>query len=87
MTVTATNERMVFSVTSERNPQRAYRVDLTANAGAGECSCKDWATRRGPALRNGGEAWTAATMCKHVRAAGRTFLRDLLKAMADSETE
>jgi hypothetical protein len=85
-TVQQTNERMVFLVPSDRNPRIAYRVDLTAQDGAGQCSCTDWSTRRGPALRAGAEPWTEKSLCKHVRRAGRHFLRDLLQAMAKSES-
>lgn len=85
--VTATNERMVFLVSSDRKPSVKYRVDLTANNGAGWCSCTDWSTRRGPALKAGAESWTRESCCKHLRRAARVFLRDLLQAMAKSECE
>lgn len=85
--VQPTNERMVFLVSSDRKESLKYRVDLTANNGASECSCRDWQTRRGPALRAGGEPWTDACLCKHTKRAGRVFLRDLLAAMAKSESQ
>lgn len=82
-----TNERMVYLVPSDRKASVKYRVDLTANDGAAQCSCADWNTRRGPNLKAGAESWTRETTCKHVRRAGRFLLRGLLKAMAKSERE
>lgn len=75
-------ERMCFFVHSEADPRRVYRVDLLANEGRSECSCKDWQTRRWPVIRDGGEA-----TCKHGDEARRVFLRDLLRHMAAGETE
>lgn len=85
MKVIATPDRMVFHVESERKPGKAYRVDLIANEGAGQCSCADWNTRRTVALRTGGKPWTPPTTCKHQRAARDQFAADLFKAMAESE--
>lgn len=84
--VQETGDRMVFHVRSARNPAKAYRVDLTANGGAGECSCPDWGIRRRPALRDGVEPWSPQATCRHVRLAGRHFLKGLLQAMAKSES-
>lgn len=83
--VNETSERMVFAVRSDRFAHIAYRVDLTANKGAGQCSCTDWGTRRWPALKAGAEPWSHDATCKHVRAAGTHLLRGLLKRMAESE--
>lgn len=82
----ATGDRMVFEVPSDTKPGVTYRCDLTANSGAGWCACLDFATRRQPAIDDGAESWTRATSCKHLRAAARFFMRDLLKAMALSES-
>lgn len=75
-------ERMTFFVHSERNPRSGYRIDLLAHGGIGECSCKDWHTRRWPVIRDGGEA-----TCKHVDECRRVFLRDLLSHMAKGEAQ
>ena len=42
-----------YYVESWSSPQRPHCVDLLAYAGAGECSCKDWQTRRGPIVKPG----------------------------------
>lgn len=75
-------EVMRFHVESWTKAQRPHVVDLLANDGAGECSCADWATRRGPALRAGAPMHTPETLCRHVQAAHRFFLRRLLPRMA-----
>lgn len=84
--VLSTEERMVFDVLSRTNPAKRYRVDLLAYAGTGECACKDWATRRGPAIKAGAEPGTRATMCWHVLQARRHFTNALLRDMALQET-
>lgn len=83
--VIETGERMVFSVQSGRSPDKRYRVDLTALEGRAQCECDDWRCRRWLAIRDGKEALTSATMCKHVRAAMHHFCRGLFAAMANSE--
>lgn len=84
--VMETGERMCFSVQSGRNPDKRYRVDLTSLEGRAQCECEDWRCRRWPAIRDGKEALTNATMCRHVRAAVFHFARGLFSAMARSET-
>ncbi len=84
--VQATGDRMVFWVQSETHPKTKYRVDLIANNGAAECSCADWQTRKGPALKAGKPKWTRETCCKHCRKAAAHFMRDLFEAMAKSES-
>lgn len=76
------HERMCFFVRSETTPRRAYRVDLLAHAGIGQCHCADWNTRRWPLIRDGGRS-----ACKHVIAAREAFLDDLLQHMAAQEVE
>lgn len=83
--VASTNERMVFSVVSERNPQKRYRVDLLSNNGNGACSCTDHGTRRQPFLNAGGDGFVREGCCKHTHKARQHFLKELLKAMAKSE--
>ena len=57
-----TGERMVWNVRSDTRAGRTYRVDLVANGGLGECTCKDWSTRRGPAGRAGASPGTRAVL-------------------------
>lgn len=78
-------EHMVYLVPSASNSTRTYRVDLIANGGAGECACKDWATRRGPAVKDGQPHGTRETLCKHLIAARRHFLNGLLASLAKQE--
>jgi hypothetical protein len=82
---TPTSERMVYLVKSDTGKGTPYRVDLTANGGAGQCACKDWNTRRGPALKAGKPMHTTETACKHILKVHRYFLKHLLVDMAKSE--
>lgn len=79
---TIAHETMRFRVESWSHPQRPHIVDLLANAGRGECSCTDWQTRRGPAIRAGASHGKPETMCRHVKVARTYFLNKLLKQMA-----
>jgi hypothetical protein len=84
--VMETGDRMCFSVKSRSHPDSPpYRVDLLAYGGAGQCHCKDWQTRRWPAIRDGKPKWTRATTCYHVRVAGKHFFVGLIEAMAQDE--
>jgi hypothetical protein len=85
MTPQPTAERYVYRVPSDTNPKASYRVDLLANEGAGWCECRDFATRRQPNLDAGVESLTKDTLCKHLRATQRAFLRGLLRALASEE--
>jgi hypothetical protein len=85
MKVTETADRMVFSVSSETNPQKQYRVDLTSMNGFSQCSCADWAMRRCGNIPKGFPRGSAQVACKHIRAARDHFLNGLLAAMAKSE--
>ncbi len=78
--------RMVYLCPSASNPTRSHRVDLLGMGGAGECSCKDWATRRGPAIKAGMPPGTRATLCRHVLAVRRHFLNGLLAEMSRQES-
>jgi len=74
-------EPLRFSVHSESDPHSTHVVDLHMRGGNGECSCRDFETRRGPnwdnnghvvveyARDNEGKAISGATRCKHIRAA------------------
>lgn len=85
MNVRPIAERYCYEVQSETDPRKWYRVDLTANNGAGVCPCTDWATRRQPALDRGEKPLTRATLCKHARAALWAFLREVMPALARDE--
>lgn len=82
-----TNERMVYEVPSDEVPGRKYRVDLIANRGAGQCACRDFNTRRQPAIDRGEPVWTKATSCKHSRRAAWFFIKKLFREMAQAECE
>ncbi len=79
-------ERMVYLVASATHPGRTYRVDLLAENGASRCACRDWDTRRGPAITRGEPHGTRATLCRHGIIARRHFLNALLADMARAET-
>lgn len=79
-------ERMVYHVLSSKPPHR-YRVDLLSLGGATECSCKDFATRRGPAIERGEPLGTRSTLCRHGIIARRFFLNGLLQQMARDEQQ
>jgi len=85
MTITPTNERYVYEVRSERPPHNVYRVDLVANGGYGFCSCRDFQTRRGPAIKRGDPIGSPATLCRHTKEARFYFLNTLLKRLAAEE--
>lgn len=75
MKVTPTGDRMVFEVESESTAGAAYRVDLLTHGGRGACHCKDWETRRWPAIKEGAKIGTPEATCKH-GAAAREFIKD-----------
>ena len=81
----ATGDRLTWTVQSDSKPNVRYRVDLLANGGLGECSCKDWAMRRGPAGRAGGAPGTRATLCRHLIKVRRYFLNEVLRELAAKE--
>lgn len=74
---------MVYLVQSDTG-DTTYRVDLLAHGGKGQCSCRDWETRRSPAIRAGQQG--PATRCKHVNRVREFFLNSLLEKMAQQET-
>jgi len=75
-------ETMRFHVESWSSPQKPHLVDLLEYDGAGACSCTDWSTRRGPAIKAGCLPGLPETMCRHVAVARRVFLNQLLRQMA-----
>ena len=66
-------EPLRYLVESWSDPTRPYLVDLAENHGNGACSCKDFVTRRQPAIRQGSPLFTRATSCRHVVAARKHF--------------
>lgn len=79
--------RYLYEVPSGSNPGAVHLCDLTANGGAGKCSCVDHGTRRQPALDKGIPALTAPTLCKHLRAAYWHFLREVMPVLAEQESK
>lgn len=75
-------EVLRYRVSSSSNPNAPHMVDLSLYGGNGECSCRDFTTRRRPAIREGAELFTRATSCKHVLAARKYFLIETLGEMA-----
>ena len=45
--------QLLFHVASDSKEEEFYVVDLSLHKGLGECTCKDWATRCGPRIRQG----------------------------------
>lgn len=86
MKVTPLQDRMCYSVSSESEAGKSYRVDLLGFAGAGQCACQHWAMRISGALTHGAEPGTAQGACKHVLAVRRFFLNGLLREMSKQET-
>jgi hypothetical protein len=81
------NEPMRFRVESWSDPKHPHMVDLLANGGAGQCSCKDWSVRRWPAIKyttQNGLAWQRMPelFCRHVIAARTHFTNQLLARMS-----
>jgi len=87
VTITPTNERYVYDVVSERPPHNKYRVDLVAEGGYSWCSCRDWQTRRGPAIKRGDPVGSPSTVCRHTKEARFYFLNTLLSRLATEENE
>lgn len=56
-----------YLVPSDTFGQHPHLVDLLAHHGIGQCDCKDFATRKGPLIKKGGEK--EACRCKHIRRA------------------
>lgn len=73
-------ERFRYRVHSEARPQNVYLVDLLANKGRGECSCKDWICRCWPRIKQ-----RQRSACKHVTAARDHFVNALFEFMATRE--
>lgn len=83
--ISPTGERLRYNVKSDSVVGRVHLCDLLANGGLGECSCKDWATRRGPAGRAGGAPGTRAVLCRHLIKVRRHFLNEVLRELSAKE--
>ena len=95
-------EKWRYYVFSESEDNAEHIVDLSANNGNGECSCRDFETRRGPNFhRNGklivdyskderGKVLPEATYCKHIALVRNHLLNSILPDMvsgADKKTK
>lgn len=75
-------EVLRYRVTSDSNPKHSYICDLSENQGSGACFCKDFQTRRGPAIKAGMPPFSREVSCKHLIAARTYFCHTTLKEMA-----
>lgn len=83
-------ERMRFHVRSEAKPISTYLVDLLANDGCGECTCKWFLTTIGPAIREGRLTMKGTFPThpdKHIQAAREHVMKQVFTHMAAKETE
>ncbi len=83
--VRVTDERYVYSVQSEKNPKKWYRVDMVANGGAGQCECPNFRTVKQQAIDQGAAPCTTFSRCKHLKAVHEYFLPEILKTLASVE--
>ena len=84
-TIRARLERYCYDVESNTQPGKFYFVDLTANNGAGFCACRDFETRRQPAINRKEPIITKPTTCIHLRRALWQFLREVMPRLAAEE--
>lgn len=77
---------MVWLASSESNPSKEYRIDLTAMGGASQCQCADWTMRRATAIAKDLPLGTRLTCCKHILEVRRIFTNQLLKTLSQRET-
>lgn len=81
-------EAMCYFVESWSSPNRPHRVELRAYGGMGECSCKDWQTRRGPLIKKMNAAHTTkpgalGTLCRHTSAARWHLINSILADLGE----
>ena len=81
-------EKLVFDVESWSEPGIPQRVDLLAHTGRGQCSCKNWQTKRWPFIRDIHPevpyGHPESSICRHIEAARNyTLRRTLLTMIAD----
>lgn len=75
-------EVLRYQVESWEDPEHPHTVDLSLNKGNGACDCRDFITRRGPAIKEGKRLFTRATSCRHVLMARKYFTIATLTEMA-----
>lgn len=75
-------QALTYEVESWTNPTKPHIVTLTENDGNGYCTCRDFITRRQPAIDNGAKLFTRDTSCRHVIAARNHFLTHTLRDIA-----
>jgi hypothetical protein len=75
-------EVLRYTVESWSEPDKPHLCDLSMNRGNGACSCRDFVTRRGPAIKAGKPLFTQATTCRHLRMARKYFTIATLQEMA-----
>lgn len=66
-------EALRYRIESWTTPKTPHLVDLSENQGNGSCSCRDFITRKGPAIREGAQLFTRDTSCRHLVAARKHF--------------
>ena len=76
------NEPGRYRVESWSKPDSPHLVDLFSYGGRGECSCKDWQTRRGPMVKKACKVGDPQSLCRHVKACRSAFLNSILPDMA-----
>lgn len=63
---------------------KPHLVDLSEHNGNGACSCKNYITRKWPAIRDStAPLFTQETACRHIQAAWRHWLRHSLRDAAE----
>lgn len=78
------NPPLQWLVESESHPTQPHLVDLGAYAGNGECSCKDFSTRRAPELKAGRRP-SPLTRCKHIKAARERLLNRVILTVTQQQ--
>lgn len=75
-------EVLRYSVESWTDPAHPHTCDLSLNKGNGACDCRDFVTRRGPAIKAGKPLFTKSTSCRHLIMARKYFTLATLTEMA-----
>lgn len=68
------HEKFTFRVESESKPGHWHVVGWLDDPRAPVCTCRDYQTRRRPAVDRGEPLFTASTCCKHIQAVNRHLL-------------
>ncbi len=75
-------EELRFYAESWSDPKNPHLCDLSFFEGNGRCSCKDFDTRRGVAIRAGKPMFSRATSCRHLIAVRVYWMQDELRKRA-----